>query len=313
MATTRITALTELAETPADDDVFALEDVSAGATKKVTTAHVRFGLASATDLAMLGGAFVAHAARHASGGADALTPAAIGALGLDVSAEIVISAAATLTAANLGHMHRCAGTAADYTVILPPVSGNAGSLVGIRIDNAFTKFVTLKGSGNDLIDGVNLRGLWAGELAILLCDGTTWVKIWGISRPMQAKITATAIQSIPNATYTTLRMDAITFDIGGLADLANSRIVARRAGYYEVMANASTSFDSFANLYIVGAFAMASPRSPGAGGSMPSLSGVGTIQAGSTLSIQLFHNYGSSGSTYSQPYPYLYVKELLAW
>ena len=62
MSTIRITALDELAEVPADSDVFALEDISAGVTKKVTAAHVRSGLASNAGLSAEVAAREAHEA-----------------------------------------------------------------------------------------------------------------------------------------------------------------------------------------------------------------------------------------------------------
>lgn len=44
--------------------------------------------------------------------------------------------------------------------------------------------MTIDANSTELIDGQQTRIMWAGESAILLCDGTGWTKIAGKSIPM---------------------------------------------------------------------------------------------------------------------------------
>ena len=97
------------------------------------------------------------------------------------SAEIAVTTTATLT---LNRMHVCSGTTADYAVTLPAVSGNAGKFIGIRIAPGCTRWITLTGNAAETIDGSNTRRMWAQESAILFCDGSTWSKMGGRSRPL---------------------------------------------------------------------------------------------------------------------------------
>lgn len=98
--------------------------------------------------------------------------------------EISITAAATLT---IDRAHVCLGTSADYNATLPPVSGNAGRIVSLRIAAGCTRWITLKGDGSETIDGSNTRRMWAHESATLLCNGTEWVKIGGRTIPIHVK------------------------------------------------------------------------------------------------------------------------------
>lgn len=102
------------------------------------------------------------------------------------SAEIAVTTTATLT---IGRMHVCSGTSADYTVTLPAAAGNAGKFVGVRMSTALTKLVTVDGNGSETIDGSTTRILWAGESAILMCDGTGWTKVAGLSIPFYCEVT----------------------------------------------------------------------------------------------------------------------------
>ncbi len=101
------------------------------------------------------------------------------------AAEISVTTTATLT---IGRMHVCSGTTANYTVTLPAATGNAGKFVGVRMSPAMTRLVTLDGNGSETIDGTPTRIMWAGESAILMCDGSNWCKVGGSSKPIGVKL-----------------------------------------------------------------------------------------------------------------------------
>jgi hypothetical protein len=103
------------------------------------------------------------------------------------------------------------------------------------MSNALTKLVTLDGNGAETINGALTRVMWANEWCLLYCDGTLWYKEAGLSIPMQAKIYRDTTQSgINSATlYTSISLPTNLYDIGGIADTANSCIRPRRVGKYE--------------------------------------------------------------------------------
>ena len=250
-----------------------------------------------------------HAGLHAVGGRDVLTPAAIGALGLDVSAEITISAATTLTTAAFGKIHRCSGTTTDYDVVLPAVSGKAGKIIGIRIATTCTRLITLNGYGGELIDGSSARVMWAGEVAILLCDGTAWIKIGGKPIPMQCIITTSTTQSIPNTTTTTLGMDTVTYDIGGLSNLPANCIKIRRGGLYALVAASSSTTRPY-SLILETSFweyvdAFTSPSAI--------VSSLQKMSSGDTVIAQLYQSTGNAISTYHSPYSSISAVEMPSW
>lgn len=158
---------------------------------------------------------------------QAQTPDAIGALGLSTQSEVVVGGAVTLTSAAFGKMHTCTG-AVDYPVTLPAAAGNSGKLIGFRIANGFSKLVTLDGSASELIDSAATRIMWAGESAILLCDGTGWAKVAGRTLPMVCRMQGPDSQSIAGSTYTNLTLSAAILNVGALADIPNNRIVMKR-------------------------------------------------------------------------------------
>ena len=144
------------------------------------------------------------------------------------AAEISVTGTATAT---ISRMHVCSGTSADYTVTLPAASGNAGKLIGFRMANGLTKFVTLDGNASETIDGLTTRVMWAGESAILLCDGSNWFKIAGRSIPLEAVIEGRSSTSIANNTLVRINMtDTIRQSVGTLVDLTNDRVTVPRPG-----------------------------------------------------------------------------------
>lgn len=156
----------------------------------------------------------------------------------------VISVTGTVTA-TINRLHVCSGTTSNYTVNLPAASGNAGQFLVFIMDAALTKFVTLDGNASEKIDNALTRLMWAGETAILYCDGSNWFKIAGRSLPMACTISQTGgNQSISASTVTLITIDTVVLDnTGAMADVGNSRILSKRVSYYLV-----SSGLSFANL-----------------------------------------------------------------
>lgn len=155
--------------------------------------------------------------------------------------EVSITGATTLTSTAFGKMHVCSGTSADYTVKLPTATGNAGKTIGFRMSSALTKLVTIQRSDSDtsgtgLIDTAASRVMWAQESAILLCDGTTWTKIAGKTRPMIGAMRSAAVQTLLTSAETKVTFDTADVDIGALVSLASDNITIRRAGTYTLVA-----------------------------------------------------------------------------
>jgi hypothetical protein len=202
MADTRITALAELAERPAAGDVAVIVDISdtsmatSGTDKKIAFSNL---------------------------GSDFLSPL--------LQAEISITGAATAT---LNRMHVCSGTSVDYTVTLPPASGNAGAFVGLRMASGLTKLVTVDGNAAETINGATTRVFWANESVTLICDGANWFAKDLHLIPMAARMVRAAAQSVFSDTVTTIDFDTTLFDVGSIADLANNRINIRRGGNYQI-------------------------------------------------------------------------------
>lgn len=149
--------------------------------------------------------------------------------------EVLVTGAVTAT---ISRMHACSGTTADYTVTLPPVSGNDGKSIGFRMVPGLTKLVTIDGNASETIDGALSRVMWAGETAILYCDGSNWFKIAGRSIPMQCTMFLSAVQQpVAHVTTTKVNLDTSYSDNTGLmADTTNKRIVIKRTSNYIVSA-----------------------------------------------------------------------------
>ena len=158
---------------------------------------------------------------------------ALGAWGA-LSGENSITGTAT---ALMGRLNVCSGTSADYTVTLPAVSGNAGRYIGFRMASGLTKLVTLDGNASETIDTALTRVMWAQETALLYCNGSTWTKMAGKSRPMIADIGLTSA-SATFARITELKVSigtVIENNTGLMHDSGNARISIVRAGRYLVI------------------------------------------------------------------------------
>jgi hypothetical protein len=212
-----------------------------------------------------------------------------------VETEVVITAAATL---QLNKMHVCAGTTADYTVTLPAASGNAGKIIGVRMSVLLTKYVTIDGNGTELIDGSQTRIMWAGESAILLCDGVGWSKISGKSIPMAGQLYNSALSLF--AANTATKIATNSSDWGNLADTTNQRLVVGRTGRYillqECVMNSTNATATYVEMriYLNGSWVYNYPYkyTPAQLNNLVNTKVI-NLAAGTTLETYLYYAYGS--------------------
>ncbi len=168
-----------------------------------------------------------------------------------VNTEVSVTGATT---AVISKMHVCSGTSADYTVTLPAASGNAGKLIGFRMAAGLTKLVTLDGNSTETIDGTTTRIMWAGEAAILLCDGSNWTKVAGKTLPMRTRLSLGSDQTVSNSTWAKLSLDTSSNLVAPAAFLntGSNRVVALRPGQYQISA-ASQMATSSGTVPVIGA------------------------------------------------------------
>lgn len=153
-------------------------------------------------------------------------------LGTLTAAEISITG--TGITGTISRMHVCSGTSADYTVTLPAASGNTGKLIGFRMATGLTKLVTLDGNASETIDGSLTRIMWAGESAILLCDGSNWFKVAGKPLPMVCSMNRSTNQTaVVPSTSTTITINNVLFDnTGMMGNTGSTRIDVKRTANY---------------------------------------------------------------------------------
>lgn len=245
-----------------------------------------------------------------------------------VNSEVSITTGTTLTSGAFSKMHVCSGTSADYTVILPAVSGNAGKIIGFRMDPGLTKLVTVDGNSTELIDGRQTRVMWTNEVAILLCDGTEWIKIAGKSIPMRAQMSLSVYQSpVVSGVATKVLLDTFAYDTTSMADTTNSKIICRRPSYYDVQAQIAYSVDSAPTPMISGAITLAAAYTNGASSvfsaySLPAISfpepkGITTIRLAAADYIELNGSQYTGADATFMPFPtgntVLTVSEQITW
>jgi hypothetical protein len=249
-----------------------------------------------------------------------------------VNPEISITGAANLTSST---MHVCSGASADYTVTLPPVSGNSGKSIGVRMASGLTRWVTVQGNGSEKIDGVNTRKMWANEVAILMCDGFSWTKVAGKSIPVSVvmKRSEGVPQSIPSATFTAISTPVRVQDnTAALAvpasDTVNGRFMVPRDGLYNASGFASlvavdVGIDAGGGVSLNSATPNSQPSSwtmfpAGPSGYIyASGSGVFAATAGQYITTFCYHRSGSGLSRNTESHavssPSLSVTEIVGW
>lgn len=152
---------------------------------------------------------------------------------MTISAEISVTGAVTGT---INCMHVCSGTSADYTVTLPAAAGNAGNLIAFRMAPiaSLSKLITLDGNASEKINDSLTRIMWANESCVLLCDGSNWSKIAGLSIPMIGSMyLASNTASTVNASETIVPLDTSGIDnTGVMVNTGANKITLRRPGNY---------------------------------------------------------------------------------
>lgn len=294
MADTKISALTELAASPASDDLSTIVDISdttmaaSGTNKKIQVSNA-----------------------------------------LAAPAEVSVTGTTTITSSGLSAgparivWHVCSGTTSDYTVTLPAASGNAGKLIGFRMATGLTKFVTLDGNAAESIDGNATRIMWANESAILLCDGSNWFKVSGKTRPMFALMHRSTALSVDSATQTKVPLNTTDDDnTGAMADTTNTRINIKRPGLYGVVASVEFSpliandIEANARLNAAASPVWLSGLGEQTASSYCLVLGLrkGTLAAGDYLELYAYQNSGAAKGLYvDDPVNYLSVLEVPQW
>lgn len=240
-----------------------------------------------------------------------------------VNSEVSITAAITLTSTAFGKMHKIsdAGTPADYTVTLPAASGNAGKIIGLRVAGNATKLFTIDGNGSETIDGETVRVLWAGEVAILECDGTGWTKIAGKTIPMMCRLeNHSTPQTIVNATFTVVQHDTEVFDIGNIGDFANNRITLRRPGKVRIFYQNRWTLLSAARVVALlqknGSGVMSDERYASSTNISNVIATIVDVVAADYIDVRAYQNSGASkdiiGGSGTE-YPNMVVEEIVTW
>lgn len=141
------------------------------------------------------------------------------------------------TTATIGRWHYCTGTTADYTLTLPAASGNTGKMIGVIMAPlaSLSKLVTLDGNGSEAINGSTTRVMWAGESALLYCDGSNWFKIGGTSVAMACRGLRNTVIGGITGSYANVKipLNNVVFDpTGVMVNTTNGRIDIKRPGTY---------------------------------------------------------------------------------
>ncbi len=253
-------------------------------------------------------------------------PSGGGGMTIDWASIVSITGTTTVTASGVTKDHRCSGTTSNYTVTLPTSGLTDGDVIAFTMDSALTKLVMLDATGGHLIDGRQTRVLWANECCTLRWDGTNWTKVAGKSIPMVAFMALiSASQSILTGAVTKVTLDTAIVDVGGIADAANSKVVARRGGLYRIRGTVSYDVGASAQRYDIFLYKNAASIGFNSNGANSSFALLATPSIGSVVVslsaadyIELY-GYQDSGGTRSVsrdgtlPYTYLSVEEALSW
>lgn len=160
---------------------------------------------------------------------------------IDWANPVSITGTTTITASGVGKVHLCTGTSADYTVTLPDSGLTAGDVMAIQMGDsaALTKLITLDATSGNTIGGgygtaTQTRIMWANEFAMLVWNGSNWIKLWGISHPMEAIAENSAGVSVPDSTVTKVSLSSLRSAPGVL--YTSGRIYMPRPGRFRVTA-----------------------------------------------------------------------------
>ena len=221
-----------------------------------------------------------------------------------LNAEVSITGATTLTASAFGKLHVCSGTAADYTVTLPAVSGNAGKFIGFRMASGLTKIVTLDPNASELVNGLATWPMMANETAVLYCDGTAWAVLCRGDRAFSgARVSIAGNKSIPNATVTKVSFDTEEYDEGGYINLgvSTTKVTISVSGIYRISGYAVFDVNSTGRRVVrvqddAGGIVYVRADMPAVAGNIttPACSTDVSLAAGTELNMAVFQDCGGA-------------------
>jgi hypothetical protein len=184
------------------------------------------------------------------------------------------------------------------------------------MSNALTKLVTIDGNASETIDGSTTRVMWAGETAILLCDGSNWVKIAGKSISIVAQMSRDAAQAISNGSVTKVAFDAVVFNSAGMADATtNDRFDIKRTGKYSISAGwfRSAAGQVQSRIHVDGSEVKTQLSLDTS--ALPIISEVFSLTAGAYVEFHIYQDSGSSinTETASATRPRMTLTEIASW
>jgi hypothetical protein len=152
------------------------------------------------------------------------------------------------TTAIIDKWHFVTGTAADYTIGLPPLAGNAGRSVGFIFGSAtgLTKVVTLDGNASETISGATTRIYWSNEMVVLRCNDaeTDWNIVQEHRIPMYSSLGWTGNLTFGSGGFNLLANLTVPLELAAPAAFqtaATARITALRPGRYRTTAQLITN------------------------------------------------------------------------
>ena len=172
--------------------------------------------------------------------------------------------------------------------------------------------------------------MWAGESAILLCDGSNWFKVSGKTIPMACRMYRASSSQTGFTSGTIIKVQMTGGDgMAAMVDTGSYRALIKRTGMYEIAAavlmDGSTYASDVTNSYLrviqntngdggTGTVMEASKFVKASVWSGPAQTSVLSLTLADNLTLWLAQNSGSSVKVYyGSAYTYLTVTEIPAW
>ncbi len=153
----------------------------------------------------------------------------------DGSPITTVTANTTLTASQETVL---CNNASNISVSLPSASTIVGKRYTIKKAASNNATVTIAAASGETIDGASTLLLYVkNDYVGIISDGSNWYGITDGRQPHRAGMYRGTAQTIPASTQTRVNLDAVSFDVGDLANTTTGRIEIRRSGQYQVFAN----------------------------------------------------------------------------
>ena len=153
--------------------------------------------------------------------------------GIDYANPVSIVGATVLDATAVGKHHVCSGVGADYLVDLPTAGLTAGNQISFEMALTLVESVILDATAGLAIDGLQLRKMHAGEVALLKWDGVKWAKVSGKFVPYIYSGERTTAVSVPTGTIVQIPINSI-FDLSVPSMDVSGYCAIPRAGRYAI-------------------------------------------------------------------------------